>query len=217
MSEFAQSNPIVNSFWAETEDVSLLEAALLLLGIEPFDFVGDDPDPARTIAEIANFYRTQLFLHEQDVPPIRGGIPKDLLTRIEVLRSAIRTNKFNSAAVVKNERGEINETETRITMSEFLAWCGEKGIAVSIPGLQRSVPVPAPSSWPWGDHDTELLQKLDAAARKWWVNYDPADQTTAPTNETVSQWLKSQGVSDRVAEIMAQILRADGIPTGPRK
>lgn len=215
MSEFAQSNPIVNPYWAETEDVTLLEAALLSLGIEPFDFVGDDPDPARTTAEIANFYRMQLFLHTQDAPQIQGGLPKDLLRRIEVLRSAIRTNKFNPPAVVKDGRGEINETETRITITEFLAWCEGKGFAVSIPGLQRSVP--APSSWPWGDHDTELLQKLDTAARKWWVNYDPADQTTAPTNETVSQWLKSQGVSDRVAEIMAQILRADGIPTGPRK
>jgi hypothetical protein len=33
MNQFAQSSQIKNPFWAETEDVSLLEAALLSLGI----------------------------------------------------------------------------------------------------------------------------------------------------------------------------------------
>lgn len=71
--------------------------------------------------------------------------------------------------------------------------------------------------WPWGAHETRLLGHLADAARKWWVNYDPADLTTAPTNEEVAAWLEKREVSKRVAQIMAQILRADGIPTGPRK
>lgn len=76
--------------------------------------------------------------------------------------------------------------------------------------------------WPWGEHDTELLQHLAAAARQWWVNFDPTDKTTAPTNEQVEGWLTARTLSNgkpiatRVAEIMAQILRLDGLPTGPR-
>jgi len=70
--------------------------------------------------------------------------------------------------------------------------------------------------WPWGTHETTLLSKLAAAADKWWKNYDPGDRTTAPTNSQVTAWLKEQGVADRTASIMATILRADGLPSGPR-
>ncbi len=66
-------------------------------------------------------------------------------------------------------------------------------------------------------HSTRLLEHLTAAADRFWKLYDPGDPTTAPTNETVSAWLQERGVSSRVADIMAQILRADGIPPGPRK
>lgn len=66
-------------------------------------------------------------------------------------------------------------------------------------------------------HSTQLLEHLAAAAERFWKNYDPTDYTTAPTNETVAAWLMERGVAGRVADIMAQILRADGIPPGPRK
>jgi len=71
--------------------------------------------------------------------------------------------------------------------------------------------------WPWGNHETELLKMLAQAARKFWVNYDPLDSSTAPTNEQVSKWLEDQGIPNRKAEVMAQMLRADGLPSGPRK
>lgn len=72
------------------------------------------------------------------------------------------------------------------------------------------------NKWPWGNHETDLLRKLSEAAIKFWKNYDPEDASTAPTNQQVIDWLKSQRVSERVAQTMATILRADGLPTGPR-
>lgn len=71
--------------------------------------------------------------------------------------------------------------------------------------------------WPWGYYETDLLRKLATAADRFWKLYDPADNTTAPTNQQVTDWLKKHGVADRTAEVMATILRADGLPTGPRK
>lgn len=71
--------------------------------------------------------------------------------------------------------------------------------------------------WPWGTHETQLLRHLAEAAHQWWSTYDPDDLSTAPTNEEVAAWLEKREVSKRVAQIMAQILRADGIRTGPRK
>lgn len=71
--------------------------------------------------------------------------------------------------------------------------------------------------WPWGNRETELLRKLALAAERFWKLYDPNDPTTAPTSKQVTEWLKQQGVADRTAEKMAQILRADGLPSGRRK
>ena len=71
--------------------------------------------------------------------------------------------------------------------------------------------------WPWGNRETELLRKLASAAEKLWSLYDPIDPTTAPTKKQVIDWLKNEGVSRRVAEVMAQILRDEKLPSGPRK
>jgi hypothetical protein len=73
------------------------------------------------------------------------------------------------------------------------------------------------TDWPWGAHETELLWMLAAAAERFWKLYDPNDPTTAPKNDVVVAWLKKQGVAERNAQVMATILRADGLPTGPRK
>jgi hypothetical protein len=70
--------------------------------------------------------------------------------------------------------------------------------------------------WPWGHHDTVLLRHLSAAGERFWKLYDPNDSTTAPTNKQVSEWLEQRGVAKRVAQIMAQMLRPDGLPVGPR-
>lgn len=79
-------------------------------------------------------------------------------------------------------------------------------------------PIQKTSHWPWGVHHTEYLGHLDAAARKWWTLYDPSDPTTAPTNDMVADWLMTERrVSKDKARAMASILRADGLPTGPRR
>jgi hypothetical protein len=57
---------------------------------------------------------------------------------------------------------------------------------------------------------------LAAAVQRWWVNFDPADNTTAPTNRQVSEWLQERQVGKAMAEKMATMLRADQLPTGPR-
>lgn len=76
----------------------------------------------------------------------------------------------------------------------------------------------AASRWPWGNHHTELLGHLEAAALRHWVNHDPDDATTAPTNKDVAEWLVSErNVSQKMAESIASMLRPDGLPTGPRK
>lgn len=85
--------------------------------------------------------------------------------------------------------------------------------------LRREQPTQAASSrWPWGNHHTELLGHLEAAALRYWQNYDPTDATTAPTNRDVAEWLVNERkVSQKMSESIASMLRLDGLPTGPRK
>jgi hypothetical protein len=66
-----------------------------------------------------------------------------------------------------------------------------------------------------GEHDTKLLRELAAAASQFWTEYDPARPATAPTNEEVIAWLLGRKVAKRVAEVIAQILRADDLRPGP--
>jgi len=124
-------------------------------------------------------------------------------------RPTSATDTAISANVYRALRAERDKLEKCLenTKSELEKLRSEKGAIES----ERDSP------WPWGDHETKLLRKLTDAAHEWWSTYDPEDTFTAPKNEEVSKWLEDHGVSKRVAEVMAQILRADGLPTGPRK
>lgn len=125
--------------------------------------------------------------------------------------------------------GSADGERTVVRVADFASWADGKGwiLHPEFPRSQADIADDYPvtpeglhagsAQWPWGNHETELLRKLAAAAMKFWTNYDPSDNTTAPTNQVVTNWLKDQGVAERVAEIMAQILRPDGLPTGPRK
>lgn len=102
---------------------------------------------------------------------------------------------------------------------ERLNWSVERIFQMEqvINGLRDSPPRPA-EVWPWGTHTTAALEDLAAAAKRFWTNYDPADPSTAPTNEMVSDWIRSERkASKEKAAAIASILRADGLKAGPRR
>lgn len=72
--------------------------------------------------------------------------------------------------------------------------------------------------WPWGEHHTQALGHLEAAGVRFWQSFDPSDPCTANTNETVIEWLiNERGASREKARSIASLLRADGLPPGPRR
>lgn len=190
---FVQRHSTIQPFWGEVEDVSILSAALLTLGINP-SALDEEMDACGEPVSIEE-------------------LPDDFLPRIEVLRSAIRAGSLHTVALNYDQHQRIDENMTRVRTSDFADWCDGKGIPHNLP--MRPTPQPQ-SKWPWGNHETKLLKDFAAAADRFWKNYDPTDATTAPKNKDVQTWLKGRGVSDRMAEIMATILRADGLPKGPR-
>ncbi len=116
--------------------------------------------------------------------------------------------------------GMFSHTDQIVKLNDFAEWADRIGFSLPDEFPRQpleQLPIQT-KSWPWGEHETELLKHLAAAADRFWRLYDPTDNTTAPTNEQVSTWLqKEKGVAKRRAEVMASILRPDGLPTGPRK
>ena len=55
----------------------------------------------------------------------------------------------------------------------------------------------------WG----EGLQVLVQAASKFWKNADPDNPETHPKSRDIEEWLRSQGISDRVCKSAPQLLR----------
>jgi hypothetical protein len=155
-----------------------------------------------TLQEAAYFVQDRLNCYWDDAV----GVVVDNI-RARRLPADIKPSPYSD-----NEIGHINPARSTVAMADLTAWLDtlpEKAVHPEV--------VPNAPRWPWGSHETELLRKLAEAAEKFWTLYDPTDNTTAPTNEQVADWLAKQGgVSKRNAEVMASILRADGLPTGPR-
>jgi len=181
--------------WSYIPDVALWKGVALSLNIEP----PDDYDPitgADPFIEIEE-YKCRLLIAESNHGK-RPGL--DLVTINAAYPALSRVPLQGFAAWACSIGWEVPEAFAEIGKQ----WMGQ-------------TKTKAYSKWPWGDHETKLLRKLAEAAHEWWSTYDPEDTSTAPKNEKVSEWLEDQGVSKRVSEVMAQILRADGLPTGPRK
>ncbi|ABB75475.1 hypothetical protein SAMN05216403_12327 [Nitrosospira multiformis ATCC 25196] len=179
--------------WKSVKQARLWQSVALACDLDPASFqLFEQPQLARSFKE----------------PPRQF---EDLLG---LAKASIGANSFLKL-LSRSEEG-LEESEVKLT--NFATWL--KSIQYPIPAQFPWQPEPITLSnldWPWGRHETHLLRKLGGAAQRFWSNYDPSDPTTAPTNQQVIDWLKGEGVSERTAEIMATILRADGLPTGPRK
>jgi hypothetical protein len=175
--------------WARRDTWDVAECAMLILGFEPFD-VRDDFWPKPPAPGFKDMYEPL----SRSFPLPWGGLTRRMLTPPQCLAWA-REKEY---PIPEELEEAVNRFHTTKAQSRHQGNAGGP-------------------KWPWGSHETELLRHLAAAADRFWKNYDPSDPTTAPTNQQVMDWLKDRGVSDRAAEVMASILRADRLPTGPRK
>lgn len=194
MRDFVRRHPVRSSFWGEVEDLTLLSAALLTLGIEP-TALGAELDATGELVGL-------------------DELPENFESRIEVLCSAVRAGGLKPLALILDKHAHIDENKTRVKTDDFVAWCVSKRLPHNIPN--RVAPQPT-TKWPWGNYETKLLRELAAAAERFWTHYDPSDPSTAPTSKQVEKWLVDRAVALRTAQVMATILRADGLRSGPRK
>jgi hypothetical protein len=179
--------------WKHLKTIKLWHAVALACDLDPYQFtIFDSPKLCRTFN------------------PLPG--------KFDGLLSIAKAN-LGGASILKPRAicpDEIDETD--LSPANFGAWA--KLINYPLPEefpWQDGAVMPLSREWPWGTYETDLLRHLAKAASRFWTNYDATDSSTAPTNRMVAKWLIEQGVADRNAEIMAKILRADGLSPGPRK
>jgi hypothetical protein len=158
------------------------------------------------------------------LPPNRGRpSTADTNEAHEAIRRAVLLRELKANPISDATRADEFYAHHRFyTPPEAIRWATLKpGRFPKFPFTRQDVElseVASPkSNWPWGSFDTDLLRLLAEAATKFWKLYDPSDPSTAPTKKDVCSWLTSQGVAARTAEVMATILRANGLPPGPRK
>lgn len=188
------------SYWANLDVVNYRDACILSCGYDPKVIVG-------------NAYS--------------AGLDASIKQREAIAKSHL--GRALPAYATDADRYHDSSAASGVKLAEFHAWGRALPMPLTFPGdfpkpsrPVRAEPAMPAQRWPWGDHETEYLQLLEQAASRFWTLYDPADATTAPTNDQIEEWLKQQTVrgepvSARIAGAMATILRADGLPNGPRK
>lgn len=192
--------------WARKYEWEVQDATLLLIGIDPHSERGQ-------------------FLKEVLIDKHRNGtgfeqLSEDEKSRLadahEIVELAYSADGFGKLTIHDRWKGSVSYGV--VVPSEFLNWA--QGNGYEIPAAFASLIADEPGGveprrWPWGDHTTRLLDALAAAGEEFWKGYSTG--ATAPTSDTVKDWLvQRHHVGKRVAEVMAQILRADSLPKGPR-
>lgn len=178
--------------WSTTRTTSLWKAVALLCDIDPS-------------------HLAYTFDHDCLSPSVLKKHPANFIGLLQLAKSNLGPHSLQPISVNPNQ---LENSEVGLTA--FAAWAAQTGIPLPAGFPWRPGRSNGPLGQPWEQHDTKLLRILAAAADRFWKNYDPKDRTSAPTNEQVVTWLEAQGVTTRIANAMATILRADDLPSGRR-
>ena len=191
--------------WAKKDLWSETEFATLCCGFVPEER-GNPGDPGK--ARSGDFHTIAINRANDDIR--RGTLSK-------TLAFVPRNDADTAATMYGTARHYVPTIAVEWAVSRFDTLPPTLLDAVRARALNLQEPTKsAATRWPWGNHETKLLRDFAAAGNKFWALYDPTEPSTAPTNAAVVKWLKEQGVAERNAQVMATILRADGLPTGPR-
>jgi hypothetical protein len=213
------------SHWDFAGNFSGYDAAALILGIEPTEGSYEHYKISLVLARMKECYLAsrRAFADAQrqsgskavfnEYLPSERLLSIGLAQRVEYPRDCTDI-WLNDVRCFGFEMQEFSRAE----LARWLSTIGLKSVYEFNRNQSETISTPA-ARWPWGNHHTELLGHLEAAARRYWgENYDPSDASTAPINATVSEWLQTERkVSKTMADSIASLLRPDGLPTGPRK
>lgn len=145
--------------------------------------------------------------------PLLPELPEGYDRVIDMALNGHPDNGLVALSQFDQERPE----DSPIEVAKFGMWAKARGYALPpefpIKVTPEAICHPV---WPWGTYTNPTLNLLARAAYEWWSSYDPADPSTAPTNEQVKDWLVEEGATPNMAKKIASILHEPSIKTGPR-
>lgn len=216
------------SHWDFAEHFSGYDAAALILGVEPRKSE-NDKGRIRVVTDRMGLHYLNAFNRLYQECPVLDWDLHNIESPRKIELHSVQMKELHSdawrrrvdvplVAWLEGPHSSFNHQE--FERDAIVGWLRQIGMTSAYPFDRtcESVTESKGKRWPWGEHHTELLGHLEAAAKRFWSAYDPSDTSTANTNATVSGWLQTERkVSRTMADAVASILRADGLPTGPRK
>lgn len=103
--DFTQRHPFDNKFWDKMSDLTIVQAALYTLGIEPAAIQAD--------------------FNTYEEPVSTDELPHGFLDRITIIKSAVRADVIERVDTSSNNHSEVVD-ETRIAKDSFLKWCAKQ-------------------------------------------------------------------------------------------
>lgn len=214
--------------WKAVQEFSINQAALLLAGIDPYDFEGG-LDEVRTKRHAR--WKLAWGISEGIVTAIRRGI----LTPVQCLAVRwVEHDQWNSHEEhydVKptDRKHELSKDKTLITRDSLFVWVESENVDFVRKPTSRKISKSLPS-WdsnssntiidmepinrsedllllPNYEHKCEGLSFVEDAIKQFWSTYDVDDPTTAPTKLEIIKYLKEKGASSNLAEAVDLVLR----------
>jgi hypothetical protein len=211
------------SNWSYADDFMPFEAACLIVGLDPAEST-EDQRVSHVMRRMEKAYEITLEEATWDVwgapededlaaycppyAPDQSHVPLPSL-KLEASRYAWTEKGSEEIKDWLKDAKAQNFNEQRFSARVLGNWVASSGLksAFSFVGEANqgsvSESLQTPSGTPqdhevaisFGRHRTHLLALLADVSERYWSRYDPADPSTAPTNEMVIEWLIARGVS----------------------
>lgn len=213
------------SHWRTIQEFTIEQAALLLAGIDPYDYMGG-------LVDVRNCrhqrWKMAWGLSEGIISAIRRGV----LTPIVCIGETTSFNSYDGEyytsyeAIKQTDRTkDICKGKTIITRDSLMSWLETERVDfvrkprpvvefneinnqqdhfVLCEETKNTDMILLP---PQRKHRSEGLSYVDDAIEQFWGTYDEEDPGTAPTKQEIIDYLTSKGVSNNLAEAVDLVLR----------
>ncbi|ECY1330221.1 hypothetical protein QB156_003465 [Salmonella enterica] len=229
--------------WKTVQEFNIIQAALLLAGIDPFDF---DENSALEQTRERQHERWKLAwgMSAGIITAIRRGVLTPILCFSEQWIKNWNGSDYMEYEIIKptDRSREISKTRTIITRDSLMAWIESESIDIARrprkishernqryqrwdhaekiinTSAQEIVTIHEPLALPSYEHKSEGLEFVEEAIKQFWSTYDEDDPNTAPKKDDVIAYLQSKGASGNVAKAVDLIVRPDALRSlGRRK
>lgn len=219
------------SHWKTVQEFSITQAALLLSGIDPYDY------PTLEYVRNKNHKRWKRAwgLANGIVTAIRRGLlsPVECITAIEDYDNFGNLVGVSYMTIQPTDRTyEICEDKTVITRSSLHEWVRKERVDFVRGSTEKRVkyvsgwnvdasqtvinatPEPVNNTPPLllqYEHKSEGLEFVHDAIKELWSTYDEDNPQTAPTKKEVIDYLIKRGAGHNMADAVNLILRPSGL------